>query len=103
MNEYQIELLASIQRMAISGSQQTGRMIRNEIHCWDNGDFWSTVQAYDHLSSQVFKSVAILRGGDDAIPDYEAGLPGSERRHTLHEQQQLLTDFVATNRKQEAA
>ena len=103
MNEYQIDLLASIQRMAISGSQQTGHMIRHETHSWDNGDFWSTVQVYDHLSNQIFKSVSILRNGDDAIPDYEVGLPGSERRHTLHEQHQLLTDFVANNRKQVAA
>ena len=99
-----IELLASIQRMAISGSQQTKLMIRHEIHAWENGDTWSTVKVYDGYSNAVFDSVVVFSDGDDAIPAYEQDMGVDiSHRHSLRDQHRLLSEFVSKNRMDEVA
>jgi len=96
----QLDTLQQIQQLALSGAQQTGYTFYHDVstYAWDHT--CSTVHARDNDSNEVMCSRVVIRNdGSDAVPGYD-DMTG---RMTLEQQRDVVTDFIANNRKRIAA
>jgi hypothetical protein len=99
MTAQQIELLAEIQRLTLAGSKQTGRRMYHEVQPWGDGIVWSIVRVIEGSATPLHTSRVVVHDGDDAVPDYDPSLD----RCTLIQQRDALVQWIADNRKEEAA
>lgn len=110
MDKQQAEVLADIQRLALAGAKQTGLRVMHSVRSdtyIGNGQVFvvSEIRILDRNLAELHKtSVQIDADGYDQPPTYlylQDGADYGER--TLAQQRDELAQWIASNRKQEAA
>jgi len=94
-------LLAEIQRLAIASvPEQTGQLGSHEVRTFADDGVWSVVSAYNASNATLYHSYVSIEADGAEMPNPQAG-PGAPS--TLSEQRDQLAQWIAANRKQEAA
>lgn len=98
----QIELLVGIQALMISGAKQTGLRILHDTRGGsdERGTYvCSDIRVYDDALELLHQTKVMI--GHDGRDD--PGKYASAHERTLEQQRDELAEFIAANRKQEAA